>query len=431
MNPSKKAQVKTLPNGLQICVVPFSGVKTINLRAIVFTGSAYENTSNNGISHFLEHMMFRGNRKLGTSNQVSLLMEEMGGDLNAATSFDLTEYWLDYHVDYCQTGLERFCDFLQEPVFDNIELERSIILEELKADYNEKEQLIDLDGICCMEIWPDHGLGLPVSGTRSSIKGITQQELEKWYARYYQPGNMIIGIAGDFDPEATIRFFEERFSAASSTRYQKYPAVTASDIREPLKLVDHKDNQFNLQWSFPRYPMTGDLRIRYQLIRRILDDGSSSRLQRLIREEKGLVYDVSADMLYFKSGAMLSINSLIGLDRLPELVSVVTGLIRNLIDEGATMEELELAKRRYQIALDCNQDSPQGILFETIAPLTYPGIYPYEITREKLSAVTLEDINTTLRDLLQQGRTCFTIVGPAPEKHREMLTDALGFWLKR
>ena len=421
----------TLPNGLQICAIAFPGVKTVNLRSIIFVGSAYEKSLNNGISHFLEHMMFRGNRRLGSSHQLNLKMEEMGGDLNAVTSFDLTEYWLDFHLDYFKTGLQRFCHFLQEPLFEDIELERSIILEELKADYNENNQLIDADGISAAELWKGHGLGLQISGTTESINQITRDDLSNWYQSYYQPSNMLIGITGDIDTEETFQMLSEQFPGQTSSRRQSYPIVKKNEIEKQLLLIEHKDNQHSIQWSFPTYPLNGDNRIQYQLIRRILDDGSSSRLQRLVREERGLVYDVSAEMLYFNSGAVLSINSLIGEDRLSELISVFAELIHNLVETGVTQEELDLAKRRYQIALDCNQDSPQGVLFEALAPMIHPDVYLYKQTLMKLSAITLNEINATLHALLHQEKTCFTLVGPAPEEHRQMLEKTLRPWLQK
>jgi len=416
---------------MQICALSYPGVKTVNLRGIVSVGSAFETKANSGISHFLEHMMFRGNRQLGSSNQLNLKMEEMGGDLNAVTSFDFTEYWLDYHLDYFELGLKRFCHFMQEPLFEDLEIERSIILEELKSDFNENNQLIDVDAICAAELWTDHSLGLSVSGTRTSIDSITRDDLIKWYRAYYQPGNILIGVSGDIDPDKTIQLFSEFFSQKSVSKRQTYPPVDQTTVDNQILLVEDKDNQYNLQWSFPYYPMTADLRVEYQLIRRILNDGSSSRLQRLIREEKGLVYEISAEILYFDNGATLSISSQIGQDRLPELMVVLIDLIRDLIENGITREELNLAKRRYRIALDCNQDSAQGVLYETMAPLIYPQLFSYQKVLEKLSEIRLSEINTTLCSLLQQDQTCFAMVGPSPESHRERLEQLLDPWVRK
>ncbi|MBU2644915.1 insulinase family protein [bacterium] len=431
MNQLCQTRLHTLPNGMQICAIAFPGVKTVNLRSVVFVGSAYENDRNSGISHFLEHMMFRGNRQLGNSSQLNIKMEEMGGDLNAVTSFDFTEYWLDFHLDYYELGLERFCHLLQGPLFENFDIERSIILEELKADYNENDQLIDVDSISAAKIWSGHGIGLPVSGTRESISNLTRDDLINWYQEYYHPGNMLIGVIGDIDPDLTIQLLSRFFPNKTVAKRRQYTPVIQTDLKEQLLLTENKDNQFNLQWSFPRYPLTSDLRVHYQLIRRILDDGSSSRLQRLIREEKGLVYEISAEMLYFDSGATLSIHSQIGQDRLPELMAVLTDLVGNLIEKGVTLEELNLAKRRYQIALDCNQDSAQGVLFEAMAPLIYPEVFSYSKVLEKLKTISLDAINTTLCALLQQDQTCFALVGPSPEKHSQLLKQLLSPWIKR
>ncbi|NQU63516.1 MAG: insulinase family protein [SAR324 cluster bacterium] len=415
---------------MQICAISFPGVKTINLRCVVFVGSAFENPQNSGISHFLEHMMFRGNKQLGNSHQLNLKMEEMGGDLNAVTSYDSTEYWLDYHIDYYELGLKHFCYFLQEPLFENLEIERSIILEELKADYNENNQLIDVDSINALELWPDHGLGLSVSGTRDSIENITSDDLTAWYEAYYQPGNMLLGVTGDIDLDKTIAFFSELFSQKAVSNRQHYPVIAQTTTNKQILLVDDKDNQFDLQWSFPHYPISSELRVHYQLIRRILNDGSSSRLQRLIREEKGLVYEISAEMLYFDNGATLSIHSLIGQNRLPELMTVLTDLIKELIKNGVSGEELNLAKRRFKIALDCNQDSAQGVLYEAMAPLIYPQLCPYNQVLGKLNAISLGEINATLRSLMQQDQTCFAMVGPSPEKHRHLLELLLNSWVR-
>jgi|APSaa5957512622_1039677.scaffolds.fasta_scaffold01879_8 predicted Zn-dependent peptidase len=415
---------------MQICAISYPGVKTINLRSIVSVGSAHENLQNSGISHFLEHMMFRGNTQLGSSHQLNLKMEEMGGDLNAVTSFDFTEFWLDYHFDYFELGLKRFCHFMQEPLFEDLEIERSIILEELKADYNENNQLIDVDGISAAKLWPDHGIGRSVSGTRSSIENITREDLVDWYRTYYQPGNMLIGVTGDIEPDKTVQLFSKLFSQKSVSKRQNYPTVSQTPMEKQILLIEDKDNQYDLQWTFPHYPMTGDLRIQYQLIRRILNDGSSSRLQRLIREEKGLVYEISAEMLYFDNGATLSILSQIGQDRLPELITVLTDLINDLIETGVTSEELNLAKRRHRIALDCNQDSAQGILYETMAPLIYPQLFSYSEVLQKITAISLNEVNASLCSLLQQDQTCFTIVGPSPEKHRQRLEQLLNPWVR-
>jgi len=418
-----------LSNGLQICAVRCPGKKAVSIRCFVFTGSAYENKDNNGISHFLEHMLFRGNLKLGDSNTLNLKMEALGGELNAVTSFDLSEIWLNFHIDYFDIGIERFCQFMQFPQFEQIEIERSIILEEIRADYGENDQLIDLDNLVARELWDGHPMSYPVTGCNLSVKTILKSHVTDWFHRFYQPGNMIIGITADVEPKASISAVSRQFTANHRSARKKYPLINNSGNRgKQIQMVYQKDNQFNLLWTFPAYPLTSELRIQYQLIRRILDDGSSSRLQQLVREERGLVYDISAEMLYFRSGATLNIQSQVSVGRFPELLKVLVALVKELSESGFTQQELDLAKLRYQMALDFNGDIPHGALYNEIGPDIHPYVSTFEQTRKLINLVPLPEINLTLANLLSQNGTYFALVGPCNDEHKRLLEGKLGEW---
>ena len=422
---------RKLPNGLQIFAVKFPDIKAVSIRSFVFTGSAYETRHNNGISHFLEHMLFRGNSKLGDSNTLNYRMEELGGELNAVTSFDLTELWLDFHVDYLETGIQRFCQFLQYPLFQQMEIERSIIIEEIRADYGENDQLIDLDSLVAKELWRGHPMSFPITGGIESIRPITKTNLADWFQRFYQPGNMIIGMTGDTDPKAAIDHISNQFSSTQSSERKKYPLIVNSDsIGDQIQLVHQKDNQFNLLWTFPAYPLTPNLRIQYQLIRRILDDGSSSRLQQLIREERGLVYDISAEMLFFHSGVTLNIQSQVSVNRFPELMRVLVSLVRDLSNSGFTKRELELAKLRSQMSLDFSGDVPYGVLYDEIGSKIHPDVLSFEKSRALLKEMDLEKVNATLASLLHQQKSYFALVGPSTDEHRRMLEKELDEWIE-
>jgi predicted Zn-dependent peptidase len=430
LNANINKKLKTLDNGLKVCAISFPGIKTVTLRCIVFVGSIFETPDHNGISHFLEHMLFRGNQKLGSARELSLKMEALGGELNAVTSFDLTEFWLDYHLDFLEIGIEQFCQFLQFPIFEQLEIERSIILEEIKADYNEENQLVDLDTLNALALWPTHPIGLPITGNEHSLTNITKQDLEDWFQRYYQPGNMILSTIGDFDPERVIDMIGRSFLPRTPIQRQRYrPINSTGPVGEQLQLVFDKDNQHRIQWAFPRYPLTPELRVRYQLIRRILDDGSSSRLQRDIREEKGLVYDITADMLYFNSGTSLSIECLVSRDHLIPLMETLVQLLNRLIEEGVTQSELALAQRRYALSLDCGLDTAHGVLFETVSPLVYPEVMTFPEIQQMITTVRLDDINQTLRTLLDQKNSCFTLVGPWQYSDERQLRRLLAYWL--
>ncbi len=430
--PRYDSQFVQFKNGLRLCLVSFPGVKTVSMRSFIFVGSVYESPDLNGISHFLEHMLFRGNSKLGNAVSLSRKMEELGGEFNAATSFDMTEYWLDIHRDYLQSGITRFCQFLQYPLFEQIEIERSIILEEVMVDYNEESNLVDLDSLTSKLLWPDHPMGMPIIGNESTIRSISKEDLVRWHREYYQPGNIVLGITGDFDFSGVTELVEEQFQQNQSQGdVKRYNAITGhSTKRESLNLVKDQDNQFAFQWSFPSYRLTKELKVEYELIRRILDDGNSSRLQRLIREEKGLVYDISIDMTYFVDGVVMSLQSLVGINRLDELMTALVELMTNLNAKGISDEELTLAKLRYKSALECNNDSAQGILYNLLIPILYPASSTSEEILLQMEQITIEKINESLRTLLEQTLTSFVLVGPWENATRTMLEQKLSHWIK-
>lgn len=417
---------------MQIYAIPFSGIKTISIRCFVFVGSIYENERNNGISHFLEHMLFRGNKRLGDATTMSLKIEELGGEMNAATSFDMTEYWFDFHKDYLTEGIHRFCTFLQYPLFEQIEIERSIILEEILADYNENNQLVDLDSLTSKQLWPHHSMGLPVIGNMKTINEIARSDLFEWHERYYQPGNMVIGITGDIQVQDVFQQIDTEF--VNGNRYserESYPEIRADHLlNDQIRIVEENDNQFSLQWAFPFYELSKPLRIDFELIRRVMDDGNSSRLQRLIREEKGLVYDISADMLFFRKGAVLSIQSIVGTGRLKDLMQALVELVEDLQKNGVTAEEFELAKLRYKAALDCAGDTPQGELYSLLNPILYPEGYTIEEVFRRLDTLELDQLNETLRKILIQNSTAFVLVGPNSAQKRELLERLLRHWIR-
>jgi predicted Zn-dependent peptidase len=429
-NTRYQTRYKTLKNGLGLHLVSFPGVKTVSLRCFVFVGSVYETRENSGISHFLEHMLFRGNEKLGDATTMSIKMEELGGEFNAATSFDQTEFWLDVHLDYLDQGIERFCQFLQFPLYEQLETERSIILEEILGDYNDENSLIDLDSLTSNLLWPNHSMGMPIIGTVDTVKKITKTDLKNWHRIYYTPSNMILGITGDIDLRQIKDVISAQFITDAPNRIDKYPQILAKPLPgKQISLVSDKDNQFSIQWSFPVYELTRNLRVQYELLQRILDGGNSSRLQRLIREEKGLVYDISLDTTYFETGMIMSVQSVVGTSRLTELVNALVELIGELIKKGITDQELKMAKVRYKAALECNNDTAQGILYDSLMPKLNPSGVGYKEILPVLSEVSTGLINSTLKLLFDQNLSTFVLVGPWGDAEKEMLHSKLQPWI--
>jgi len=406
------------------------GVKTVSIKCWVFVGSVYENSVNNGISHFVEHMIFRGNHSLGTGNDLFRRFEALGGEVNASTSFDTTEYWLDFHLDHMEEGIDGFCKFLQEPLFEKIEIERSVILEEVLLDYNDEGDLIDPEGLVDRCFWPDHSLGFPIIGTIDSLSKITVEDLKNWFNTYYRPGNMLIGVTGDFEAKQVIDQIAKAFDSRLSSPREDYQSIKPNPL--PVSQIQwgkFKDNQFTVHWSFPLNGLSFERRLQTQLIHRIIDDGSNSRLHRLIREEKGLVYDIEASYHCYKDGILISLQAVVSLKNFEAFLSELVNVVRDLAQKGVTQTELDLAKHRYRCMLDCISDTPQGILQEMVASEIYPAMKPTKEILEKLEMTTLAEVNQIATSVFQQQLTCFAIVGPKSEDADKILRKYITPWL--
>ncbi|MDT8446712.1 MAG: pitrilysin family protein [bacterium] len=429
MNQSATKSLRVLPNGLKLYCLAHPGIKTLTMHAWVFTGSAFESPEVNGVSHFLEHMLFRGNAQLGNSVEMSLAIERLGGEMNAATGFDHTEYWLECHRDYLDQALSNFAAFLCYPSFEQIDTERAIILEEIKSDFNEKEQLIDPDQLSAQAIWPGQAMGLPVSGTQASVSALEVPHLRGWYEQYYTANNMILGISGDFDPARAEEMFSHHLAQLPpGRRYQYQPPVSRILAETQFTWSVEPDNQYNLAWSFLHDHLTPRHRVLLQLISRMLDDGSSSRLQRIIREELGLVYDIHLSPSFYDGGAALVLQATVGKERLGELVDALVVLLNEVIQKGFGPEELHLSKLRLQTALDCFSDTAEGRLHEMVAPELYPAYLPLDSLTHLLAEIDLEEVNQMAAKVLSNKESAFVFVGPEPGPLKGKIQDKLAPW---
>lgn len=375
-------------------------------------------------------MMFRGNKKLGNNFDLSRKFETIGGQINASTSHFFTEYWLDYHIDFYQEGIQHFCSFLKYPCFDSIDVERSIILEEILEDYGYENQLINTDTITTGLIWKDQPLGRPVIGNKSSLFTLDEKDLENWYKKFYQNENITLGISGDINIEETIELISEEFkSPKTKAPIAKSPSSLAEPVHERFSSVYHKDSQFCIQWSFLLEKMDPLIRLLFGLILRILNDGTGSRLQRKIREEKGLVYDIDTDCLLESGSGLLSITSTVSKAQLPELVKTLVLLIDKLTTEGITEDELQLAKLKFRVGLDYCNDTPTGVLAETIGEKLIPHYLSQSETLEKLSTITTTQINTLIQQLFRKNESYFVCVGPGSSPLDKEMRTLLKNWI--
>ncbi len=411
-----KAFKDRLKNGLTVVSIEQPHIHSMELGMFVRSGLRFENEKNNGISHFLEHMLFRGNVAYPNSYLLNREFEGIGRDLRASTMSDHTYYGFSPHVSNLERAMELFSEFFHAPTFPEIEIERGIILEECLEDFNEQGIDVDINNLACKLLYPDNALAWPTIGTEESIKNISVEILKEQYEKYYVPGNMILVQAGRVDHDVFMDYANKYFSrltgegSISANCFDG--CLDESQIQPEFLFQQDSDSQVQLQICFrgvsynhPDYFITN-------LISRLFDDGVTSRLQKVLREEKGLVYSVECRATSLPDTGTVDFDVSVRSEKVIEVTEILLNEIKKLVLDGVYEEELEGIKRRYGYDLDYELDDP----YKQIVRYGFCHLYSSEFTAEQecelISKISSQDIQRVARNIFVPEKLNFILVGP-------------------
>ncbi|MDU2686132.1 insulinase family protein [Paeniclostridium sordellii] len=337
-------KIHTLDNGLTIVGEEIPYLKSITLGVWVNAGSRIESEKLSGISHFIEHMLFKGTKNR-TSKEIASTIDNLGGQINAFTSKECTCYYvklLDEHIDI---GLDILSDMFLNPLFDkeDIEKERQVILEELKMYEDSPEDLVY--DLLTEGVYKTDALGGNIIGTKESLDNMNREIISDYFKKYYVASNSVISISGNFKFEEIVKLIEEKFK--NLNKGDVNIEITTPEFH-PCFIAKNKDTeQVNLAISLKAIPLE-DREDAYALsiINNIFGGSISSRLFQNIRENKGLVYSIySAPSLYRKSGE-LGIYASMSNENLKKVYNLVLEEIDNIRENHLTEEEIRESKEQ-------------------------------------------------------------------------------------
>ena len=420
-------QQHTLPSGLTIMHVPRPNDDQFFLGVTLKAGTRLESAPHPvGVSHFLEHMMFRGSRLYPNYSQLAEAFEWLGGDWNAATGQEHTEYWYSGIRHTATEVIELFVDFLDYPQLTDIEIERQIILRELDGETNDHGHCTDLDYHIATLIWPSTSIAQPILGTRDSIAKISQSDLRRYRDAFYVPHNMAVcAVGGDADLlSSLIKYFSplrSDHSAMPRVNYRELPAFKGPAV----KWVEHSDNEYEIKLSFVCGSEWSEDAQGVELISRILADGFCSRLGRRLREELGLVYDIHAHATLGLESGTLDIGASCAQDQLDEFLRELTAELKRLAEHGPTAEELNRSIVRSIVDLELAPTVPEAI--GTRLPWAQLSDRRLSLVteRERLKAVTTEKAAELCRRILRAENAAIAVLGPASRDIEKRLKKAL------
>ncbi|WNG19136.1 M16 family metallopeptidase [Cystobacter fuscus] len=347
-----------LPNGLRVVTVETPHLHTALLAVYVRTGSRHESVLSNGVSHFLEHLFFRGSEGWPDTVRMNSAVEEVGGNLNGVTTRDHGYYYTPLHPAHLDVGLAILGDMLTRPRLTDMEVERSIILEEMLDEVDEKGRDIDIDNLSKRLLFPDHPLSFKIAGTRESVSALTHTQVLEHFARHYVTGNLVVSAAGRVKRDEVLALVERHFARLPQGPESLDIAPPPTPRGPRLHVVTHDEAQTEFRLSFRTVPEHHPDWPALQLLRRFLDDGLSSRLPFEIVEKRGLAYSVHASLEAFHDAGIFEIEAASAPERASLVVGEMFRVLGELAQSPVAEEELARAKRRHRMLLEFSQDSP-------------------------------------------------------------------------
>ena len=407
-------QRTTLPNGLRILTSAMPHTYSVSASLYVSTGSRYERDEEAGLSHFLEHMLFKGTQKRPTAKEIAEAVDGVGGMMNGGTDREYTVYYIKVARPHLELALDVLFDLVRRPLLAQreVEKERQVVLEELAMVADSPAQLADLllDSI----LWPDQPLGRDVAGTPESVAHISREMTEGYLRRQYVPNNMVLALAGNVGHQEVV---DAIWSASGGSAWGGgAPSAwfPASDGHGPRCAVRYKaTEQAHVCLALRGLPLNHPDRYALSFLSVILGEGMSSRLFLELREKRGLVYDINSYVSNFLDTGAFGIYTGVDPKNAAEALQVVLTELASLRDEGPSSEELtkarELSKGRLLLRMEDTRNVSGWIGGQE---LLLGRVRSVEQVVAEMEAVTLEDLQRLAREIIVPEQLHMAVVGP-------------------
>jgi len=409
-----------LPNGLRLVTIETPHLHTASIALYARVGARYETRRTNGLSHFVEHMLFRGSSRFANSFELNYAIESVGGTLYAETGRDYSLYQIPLHPTELPRGLEIMGDLFATPRFSDIELERQIILEEILEDLDEDGRNVNVDDLSRAAVWGNHPLGFPITVPLANVQRFSTDEVRAHFATFYGASNMVLCLAGPIRHTRVEPLAAAAFSRIPrGRRAQPTPAPApgpASGTRPRFRMVPNDSAQIQTQLVWQGIPDSDPDYLALSALVRILDDGMSTRLHYQICDQKGLAYNVSGGIEPLHDTALLEIDAACAPAKLPDLLAEALSLVERFRTELVRADDLAKAKRRFRGDIEASYDDIDGLsgwyggtsLFYT------PRTHAERLRR--FESVTAEAIQRVANRVLRTERRTVTAVGALTAK---------------
>src|SRR5690348_7377895 len=408
--PARDIEMTTLANGVRIITEAMPHVRSVSVGIWIGAGSRRESSEQNGVSHFIEHMLFKGTSKR-SAEDIARSVDSIGGNLDAFTAKELVCFNTKVLDEHLSLAFDVVADLVLHPLFreEDIEKEKGVILEEIKMEADSPDYLVH--EIFSSNFWKDHPLGKPILGTRETVKRFDSEMVRNFYSSVYVPSNLLVTAAGHLTHERLVGLVREHFEALPPG--PPPPADNPPNTHARIALRNKKSlEQVHLCMGVPSYPLPHAERFGCYVLNTLLGGGMSSRLFQNIRERQGLAYAVFSELNPYRDTGCLSIYAGTSVESARRVVESITNEFRQLKQQRVSDEELRRAKDHLKGSLMLSLESTASRMSNLARQEMYfHRFFTLDELAESIEAVTVDDVHRISQTFFNQKHIALTVLG--------------------
>jgi len=380
---------------------------------MVGVGSRYETPDIAGVSHFVEHLVFKGTSKRPTPGEISMPVEGVGGILDAGTEHEMTDYWCKVAQPHLGECLDLLLDMLRNSLFDPDEMnrERLVVFEELNM-LNDRPPSHKAETMMDELLWPDHPLGREIGGTRESVTAVSRDEVLAHVGTYYTPANLVVSVAGNIDHDDVVSQVENLSRDWVPQTRPNYEQFAHTQHEAALRVQYRRSEQAHASVAFPGVSMNDPDVYAVDLLNVILGEGMSSRLFQEVRERRGLAYDIHSSVVHFSDCGAFIVNAGVDPKRVYDTVETILAELATACD-GVTEEELVQAKRLTAGRIMLGTEDTRWVAgWAGSQELLLTEVMSVDQVIAQVDQVSIEDVQRVADRLFATERLNVVVVGP-------------------
>ena len=421
-------ETTTLANGLAVTTVALPHLHTAVCALFIKVGARFEAPDDNGLSHFVEHMLFRGTERYPSSLALNTAIERLGSTLHAETGRDYTLFQLALEPAHVPEAIELFGELLGRPRFSDIELERELILEEINEDYDEKGIEINADDIARGLVFANHPLGQRIIGPRGNVERFALVDVRRHFETFYGARNANLCVAGPVEHGRVVEAAARALAAMPSGTRAEVPAAPPSIAGPRLHHVRDAGSQTSLAVVFRAIPELDPAYVALVALLRVLDDGMSTRLHYTLADQKGLAYSIHAAIEPLADAALFEIAGATANAKVPSLVRELLAILAGLRNGQVSHDELAKARIRYRYETLASIDDAAAMAGWYGGTALY---YPPPTLSERLAQmeqIQVDDVVQVAQQVLAPQHLALAAVGALSRARLGELRQTVNEW---